>query len=271
MESEDFVVARNPDRDSSLPFLLSVPLGAGLLLKAREPWPRASRVYCHPLEGGWPEAAEVIEATPVRHCNRRGPAVDLVLDRRANQRSQFVFTRHRGRELIFWQTAKAARSARPGARIPRGRAAGLAGVRVTIDTRERYPYKFANRDVTTVRAALQAGDYAVLAGDGPAPATVERKTLENLAQSLNDGSLALQLTELCELPRAAVVVEGTYSQLLRSPHAPPGWLADLLARLQVRYPNVAIAFAESRKLAEEWTYRYLAAGLAEGTGLDAGG
>ncbi|MGI9097608.1 MAG: ERCC4 domain-containing protein, partial [Solirubrobacteraceae bacterium] len=34
-----------------------------------------------------------------------------------------------------------------------------------------------------------------------------------------------------------------------------------VARHQVRYPAVPIVFADSRKLAEEWTYRYLAAAL----------
>jgi hypothetical protein len=29
----------------------------------------------------------------------------------------------------------------------------------------------------------------------------------------------------------------------------------------VRYPNVPIVFCETRKLAEEWVYRYLAAAL----------
>ncbi len=271
MESVDFLVARNPDADSSLPYLLHVPIGGGLALKAREAWPRASRVYCHPLESDWPRDAEIVERAAVRHCRRRGAAIDLVLDRRSNHRSQFIFTRHRGRELVFWQTAKAARSARPGSRVPKRRAAGVETLRIAVDTRERYPYKFAARDeVEPLRQALSAGDYAVLDCDGRALAAVERKTLENLAASLNDGSLALQLTELCELPRAALVVEGSYSRLLRSEHAPPGWLADLVARLQVRYPNVAIAFCESRKLAEEWTYRYLAAAAAE-AGEPAGG
>jgi hypothetical protein len=36
---------------------------------------------------------------------------------------------------------------------------------------------------------------------------------------------------------------------------------ELVARLQVRYPAVPIVFADSRKLAEEYTYRYLAAAL----------
>jgi len=258
-----FLVSRNPDPDSSLPYLLSVPIDGGLALKAREPWPRASRVYCHPLEGAWPKDAELIEDVPVRHCRRRGAAIDLLLDRRANYRSQFVFTRHRGRELIFWQTAKAARAGRPGSRIPKRRAAGLEELAVAVDTRERYPYRFAGRSVQTTRIALGAGDYAVLDGDGRPLAAVERKTLENLAASLNDGSLALQLSELCELPAAAVVVEGSYSGLLRSEHAPPGWQADLIARVQARYPGVAVVFAESRKFAEEWTYRFLAAALAE--------
>ncbi len=36
-------------------------------------------------------------------------------------------------------------------------------------------------------------------------------------------------------------------------------MADGLAELQVRWLEVSIVFCETRKLAEEWTYRYLAA------------
>ena len=83
-----FVVARNPDPDSTLPYLLRLPVDGGIELKAREPWPATARVYCHPLEEGWPQAAEVVEEVPVRRCARRGRAVDLVLDRaRQNGRS----------------------------------------------------------------------------------------------------------------------------------------------------------------------------------------
>jgi hypothetical protein len=42
------------------------------------------------------------------------------------------------------------------------------------------------------------------------------------------------------------------------------------ARLQVRYPEVKVVFADSRRFAEEWTYRFLAAAaadaMAEGSG-----
>jgi hypothetical protein len=41
-----FVVARNPEEDSKLPYLLRLPLEGGLMLKARESWPVTSRVYC---------------------------------------------------------------------------------------------------------------------------------------------------------------------------------------------------------------------------------
>ncbi len=50
---DDFVIVRTPDEGSSLPYVLRVPYGdAGILLKARETWPRASKVYCHRTEEG---------------------------------------------------------------------------------------------------------------------------------------------------------------------------------------------------------------------------
>jgi hypothetical protein len=40
-----FRVARNPDEDSTLPYLLWVPVGsAPLVLKAKETWPRTAKV-----------------------------------------------------------------------------------------------------------------------------------------------------------------------------------------------------------------------------------
>jgi hypothetical protein len=34
----------------------------------------------------------------------------------------------------------------------------------------------------------------------------------------------------------------------------------------VRYPAVHLVFADSRRFAEEWTYRFLATGLTDATG-----
>src|SRR5439155_24982100 len=140
-------------------------------------------------------------------CRRRGAAIDLVLDRPRRARSQFVFTEARGRPATFWQTQRTARRANPGGRVPRRRALA-SGFCILIDSRERYPYRFAGRDVQTERAALGAGDYAVPDEDGVILAAMERKSLENLAATLSDGTLAFQMQRLAELPVSAVVGEG---------------------------------------------------------------
>ena len=90
-----FRIARNPDPDSTLPYLLWVPIGPEpLVLKAKDTWPRTAKVYCH--RGEWPDDAEIVEETPVRSCTRRGVAIDLVLDRYRENRSQFVVTTPQG-------------------------------------------------------------------------------------------------------------------------------------------------------------------------------
>ena len=210
----------------------------------------------------------------MRSCRRRGSAIDLVLDRGRNNRSQIVFTtpnpgRPGGRPMIFWQTARTAQRARPGQRVPTRRASDLQQLTILVDTRERYPYKFAGRPVELQRTALPVGDYAVRLHD-ELVAVVERKTFEDAAGSLVDGSLNYALAELAALPAAAVVIEERYGALLNHQHAQPGWLLELVARLQVRYPGVPLVFADSRKLAEEYTYRYLAAALVHHA-PDAGG
>jgi hypothetical protein len=74
---DDLLVTRNPEPGSSLPYLIRIPLGpGGIVVKARETWPGASKVYCHRADG-WPADAEVLERHAVRSCSRRGPAIDL--------------------------------------------------------------------------------------------------------------------------------------------------------------------------------------------------
>lgn len=260
----NFVVARNPDRDSRLPYLVRLPIDGGLILKVRDTWPRTSRVFCARVDDGWPPDAEIVEETPVTLCRRRGVAIDLVLDRPRENRSQFVFTTlPSGREGIFWQTRKVVTTARPGARIPGRRASGIAELVIVVDTREHYPYRFSSQQATTVRAALIAGDYAVLSRAGSPVAVVERKSLADLAGALNNGTLTFELAKLAEAPRAALVVEDRYGNLLKHAYAPAGFLPDMLARVQVRYPEIPVVFLETRPLAEEWTFRYLGAALAE--------
>ena len=54
------------------------------------------------------------------------------------------------------------------------------------------------------------------------------------------------------------MVEDRYSGIFKLDRVRPAMIADGLAELQVRWPNVPIVFCETRPLAEEWTYRYLA-------------
>jgi hypothetical protein len=257
-----FEVAANPDPESSLPFLIRLPLPDGdLVLKARHTWPRTAKVYCHRAEA-WPERPEILERVAVRSCQRRGVAIDLVLDRPRENRSQLVFTRIQGgREGIFWQSARTTRQARPGIRIPRRRAAGLAELTILVDTRERYPYRFGRQQATTERQALPVGDYGIAHHD-ELVAVVERKSLADLTRRLVDGQLAYALADMSTIPRAAVVVEDRYPNLFKLEHTQPGFVAEMLATLTVRYPTVPISFCETRPLAEEWTYRFLGAALA---------
>ena len=265
MARPEFVIAKNPEPDSSLPYLIRLPLGeAGVVLKARDTWPRTAKVYCHRAEG-WPADPEIVERVPVRSCIRRGAAVDLVLERGRENRSQIVFTRIRGgREAIFWQSARTARQARPNVGVPRARSAA-GRLTIVVDVHERYPWKFTHQQADTVRRALPAGDYVVEL-DGAVAAAVERKTLADLVATLTSGKLRYLLADLASLPRAAVVVEDRYSSIFRLDHVRPALVADGVAEVQVRFPAVPIVFCENRQLAQEWTYRFLgaaSAGLAD--------
>jgi hypothetical protein len=239
------------------------------VVKAKQTWPREKKVYCHRAEG-WPEGAEIVERLEVRSCSRRGPAIDLVLTRARENRSQFVIAQARGREMIFWQSPRTAKQARPAVRIPTARAHGQV-LDIVVDTAEKYPYTFNGQQASTTRRRLPAGDYAVLL-DEQVVAAVERKTLEDLAGSLLSGKLTYALAELTALPRAALVVEDRYSRLFKLEHTPGARVAEALAEAQARFPAVPIVFCETRPLAQEWTYRWLGACLSELTAaLDTAG
>jgi len=255
-----FRVARNPDPESRLPYLVYLPVDGGVVLKARDPWPRAARVYCTQVATPWDESGGLVDEAAVVACRRRGAAIDLLLDRPKLARSQFVFTNARGRPAVWWQTQTTVQLANPGARIPRGRAAGTLAV--AVDTREKYGWRFTGRPVTIERRTLAGGDYGAVVDD-TVVAVVERKTLANLATSLSDGTLAFQMPRLAEVGRCAIVVEGDYPNLFRTQPGRGSWLADMLGRLAVRYPEVPIVFAGSRKFAEDWAYRFLGAAAAD--------
>ncbi len=255
-------MARNPDPASSLPYLLRLPLDGGLVFRTRGTWPRTSALYCHPVDvAEWPTQPEIVERVALRVCTRRGAAIDVVCDRGREQRSQIVFTRARGRDVVFWQSPRTRRQARPDVRVPSARAQGIEALVIIVDAHEHYPYRFTAEQVSTVRRGLTCGDYAI-SQDDRIVCAVERKSISDLLSSLASGRLRFALAELAGLPRAAVVVEEGYARIFTQPHMRGAIAADGLAELQVRYPNVPIVHCESRKLAEQWTYRFLAAAHA---------
>jgi ERCC4 domain-containing protein len=256
------LIARNPDPDSRLSYLLLLPLAGGMVFRTSGTWPRASAVYCYPVSvEEWPGNPDIVERAGVRSCVRRGAAIDLVLDRGWENRSQIVFTMARGRDAVFWQSLRPRRRVRPNVTTPTARAAGIAELEITIDSHERYAHRFTGRPVVAVRRALPCGDYGLVSG-GRLMAAVERKSLADLVASLTGGKLRFALAELAALPRAAVVVEDRYSRVFKLARVRPAVVADGLAELQVRWSNVLIVFCKARPLAEEWTYRFLAAAHA---------
>jgi ERCC4-type nuclease len=258
----ELLIARNPDDASTLPYLMLVPVNGGLVFRTKGTWPRTAALYCHPVPvSEWPEQPEIIERIILRACERRGAAIDIVADRTREHRSQLVFTTARGREMVFWQAPRTRKQARPSVRVPTARAAGIVELEILVDAHERYPYQFSSQQVRTQRRALACGDYAIEVDD-TVVATVERKSLEDLVSSLTSGRLQFALGELASVPRAAIVVEDRYSRVFSLEYVRPSVVADGLAELAVRWPNVATVFCETRKLAEEWTYRFLAAAHA---------
>ncbi len=164
--------------------------------------------------------------------------------------------------MIFWQSARTFKVARPNVSIPTARAFGLTDMEIIVDTRERYAWKFSTRQATTTKWALPAGDYGVKVDD-ELIAVVERKSLTDFARSLTSGKLGYRLADLEQVPRAVVLVEDRYSAIFKLEHVRPAVVADMLAECQVRHRSVPIIFAETRALAQEWAYRFFGAAVRD--------
>ena len=50
--------------------------------------------------------------------------------------------------------------------------------------------------------------------------------------------------------------EDRYAAVFKQDRVRPAVVADALAELQVTWPAIPIVFADTRPLAEEWTYRF---------------
>ena len=112
-----------------------------------------------------------------------------------------------------------------------------------------------------MRRALAAGDYAVEL-DGAIVAAVERKSLADLVSTLTSGKMRYLLADLAALPPPPSSSRTATRRCSSSTTSGPSVVADGLGEAAARFPSVPIVFAETRPLAQEWTYRFLGAALA---------
>jgi hypothetical protein len=161
-----------------------------------------------------------------------------VLGRPRLARSQFVFTEVKGRPAVFWQTQKTAKPRTPEGGSPVGG-----------------PWPRASRSCSTPESATRfasgagtsppnerpsrLGTTGVRADEGHLVAAVERKSLENLAASLSDGTLAFQVQCLAELPTLvpSVVACTQHGPAIRSTTRMPRPAGGGLDRRSIGFPG----------------------------------
>lgn len=251
-------------------YVLRVPLprGEDLVLSSEVSWPGDGPVVCRPA--AWPDDAVVVEEIGVVEVRRHGPSIDVVLDRHQRGWCQLTVgpdeVDDRGsyvgdQDVVWWQDAAALALAPPRQRMATARERGVEELVITVDTREQRAWTFDEHPARTVTEKLDVGDYAVLL-DGEPVGVVERKKRSDFASGLMRGRALPQLAELSRLQRAAVVVESSYANVLRSKRIARARMADLVATAQASYPTVPTVFAGSRDSAQEWTWHFLAAALA---------
>ena len=173
---KELLIATNPDPDSTLAYLMRVPLGEGIVLRtAGNLAPHQSslllpgpgrRVAGRSRHRGADPAA-LMRASRSRHRHRRHPSRE--------NRSQLVFTTARGGDAVFWQSPRTRKQARPQVSLPTARAAGITELEIVVDAHERYAYRFAGQQVRTTSRGLPCGDYGIIL-DGTLVAAVERKS-----------------------------------------------------------------------------------------------
>ena len=183
-----------------------------------------ARLYCHPVDSAeWPADPEIVERIPLRACTRRGAAIDVVCDRGREQRSQIVFTRARGRDVVFWQSARTRKQSRPEVRLPTARGHGIAELEILVDAHERYPFTFTAQKTRTVRRALGCGDYAI-AQEGRIVAAVERKSARRSGIQPQQRTAALSACGACHAAPCRGGRRGSLQpDLRRAPPAPGRW------------------------------------------------
>ncbi|HVP29432.1 MAG TPA: ERCC4 domain-containing protein [Myxococcota bacterium] len=260
------------------PFRISIEQDGRVLfaVRAQSDWPApGGQIFClREREHDPGEALDLVDSVPIASLHRVGVKLAVVLDRPRRKRCEFLsLVRERkdgsgSYEQVFFRTETAIRAHRSRGRVELVRREVLD---IAIDLRERYPWRFPGARVT--RRELAVGDYALLRDDAVV-AVAERKSLENLLGDIGAiRALHQSMAELARQPRAAVVIEAQYGDVLdpaRTRAWPPNHVARVVAELAALHPRLPFVFAGNRKLANVWTERWfgaVAADLAAGQPL----
>jgi ERCC4-type nuclease len=129
---------------------------------------------------------------------------------------------------------------------------------VVIDTRERSPWAFPDREV--VRATLAAGDYAPSL-ELADRCVIERKSIDDFCSTLTHGRERFEdeLRILSSFERALIIVEATHEEIrlgaYRSKATPKALLASV-ASFHARY-GVPTIFCRGRLAAQEFATLWL--------------
>ncbi len=237
-----------------------------ICLDTQDRWPGpGKKIFCKLI--GTCHSGDLPKEKPIEDCKiitiqRYGKRLIIVLDRKVKKRCWFVFVKKEYKtksgvfyEQVFWITQSSEAIRRPGAYVPRVRE-GLP-IEIIIDKREHYPYKFGY--IETKRENLPVGDYALIK-DGKIIAVAERKSLDNfLGQLSTYDSFKAMLTELVTYPYKALILESPYSDFLNPKKINPyraSYIAEIIADITVRFPQIQIVFCDNRKFAQEWLLRW---------------
>ncbi len=254
--------------NTRFPFRIAIEQNDHVLfaVRAKAAWPGAgTQIFClREREPDFLETFEEIERVPVAHMARLGRKLSVTLDRAQRKRCEFLILEKPRKdggtyEQVFFRTEAAVR-AHKSSKYAELSTRSNEGMRIVIDSMERYPWTFPGADVQ--RRRLPVGDYALVHDERPF-AIVERKTLANLLGDFSElKGLHQQLAELAAWPHAALVIEAQYADFgnpARIGQWPAAHLLRVLGELPALFPAVQCVFAGNRKLANVWTQRWFAA------------
>ena len=266
-----WIVERTKSR--RFPYRIAIEQAGRLVLavRAQGKWPGpGAQIFClREMELDPAEALEPVERVGVVHLTRVGRKLTVALDRGSRKRCEFLVV-HKPRqdgpgeyEQIFFRTETGIRAHRSRSRVEL-RAPDSNGLRVVIDSGERYPWRFPGAEVE--RRKLAVGDYALLDGERVA-AAVERKSFDNLLGDIGLIQVLHQhLADLASHPAAALVIEADYRDFLDPARLAGRWPAShtarVLAELTALHPTLPVIYAGNRKLANLWTWRFFRAVVA---------